>query len=124
MADIRIKDLTNTAISTAADDYLALDGATNGSRKMLADTLMAPVGTLSNLTTTDKTDLVSAINEVDADLTDVKADLSEQTRNLCDIDGFVKGSVTVSDGVVTGTAGAFHSAQFGGLLTTLTARLP
>lgn len=36
MANTRIKDLTTTATSAASDDYLALDGATNGTRKILA----------------------------------------------------------------------------------------
>jgi hypothetical protein len=36
MADIRIKDLATTATTTVSDDYLAIDGATNGTRKMSA----------------------------------------------------------------------------------------
>ena len=36
MADIRIKDLTTTASSTASDDFIAVDGATNGTRKLNA----------------------------------------------------------------------------------------
>ncbi len=36
---IRIKDLTTTASSPASDDYLALDGATNGTRKIAASSL-------------------------------------------------------------------------------------
>lgn len=36
MADIRIKDLATTATTSASDDYLALDGSTNGTRKILA----------------------------------------------------------------------------------------
>ena len=36
MADIRINALTNTATSAASDDYLALDGSANGTRKILA----------------------------------------------------------------------------------------
>lgn len=36
MANTRIKDLSTTAASAANDDYLALDGATNGTRKILA----------------------------------------------------------------------------------------
>jgi hypothetical protein len=36
MADIRIKDLATTATSAASDDFMALDGATNGTRKMSA----------------------------------------------------------------------------------------
>ena len=38
MADIRIKDLATTAFSTAADDFLAVDGTTNGTRKLSAAT--------------------------------------------------------------------------------------
>lgn len=36
---VRIKDLTTTATSPASDDYLALDGATNGTRKITASSL-------------------------------------------------------------------------------------
>jgi hypothetical protein len=36
MADIRFKDLTTTASTTAADDFFAADGATNGTRKLSA----------------------------------------------------------------------------------------
>ena len=33
---VRIKDLTTTATEAASDDYVAIDGATNGTRKILA----------------------------------------------------------------------------------------
>ena len=36
MANIRIKDLANTAASTASDDFLGVDGTTNGTRKLSA----------------------------------------------------------------------------------------
>ena len=36
MADIRIKDLTTTASSSASDDFIAVDGTTNGTRKLNA----------------------------------------------------------------------------------------
>jgi len=36
MADIRIKDLASTATTTASDDFMAVDGTTNGTRKMNA----------------------------------------------------------------------------------------
>jgi hypothetical protein len=36
MADIRIKDLATTAASSASDDYVAIDGASNGTRKLSA----------------------------------------------------------------------------------------
>ena len=34
MANIRIKDLSTTASSTASDDFFGVDGATNGTRKL------------------------------------------------------------------------------------------
>lgn len=37
MANTRIKDLTTTASQAANDDYLAIDGATNGTRKIKAN---------------------------------------------------------------------------------------
>lgn len=36
MSNIRIKDLTTTASSPASDDYLPLDGTSNGTRKIKA----------------------------------------------------------------------------------------
>jgi hypothetical protein len=36
MADIRIKDLPTTASLTASDDFIAIDGTTNGTRKLSA----------------------------------------------------------------------------------------
>jgi len=38
MADIRIKDLASTATTTASDDFMAVDGTSNGTRKMSAAT--------------------------------------------------------------------------------------
>ena len=38
MADIRIKDLATTASTTALDDFMAVDGTTNGTRKLSAAT--------------------------------------------------------------------------------------
>ncbi len=40
MAEIRIKDLANTTTSSAADDYIALDGTAQGTRKILASELV------------------------------------------------------------------------------------
>ena len=36
MSNIRIKDLETTATSASSDDYVAIDGTTNGTRKILA----------------------------------------------------------------------------------------
>lgn len=37
MANQRIKDIPDTATSAASDDYLVIDGATNGTRRISAD---------------------------------------------------------------------------------------
>ena len=37
MGAYRIKDFVTTATSPANDDYIAIDGSTNGTRKILAD---------------------------------------------------------------------------------------
>ena len=44
-----------------------------------ADTNATAIGTLANLTTTEKSNLVGAINEVNADVSDVKEDLEQET---------------------------------------------
>lgn len=43
MATRRIKEITNTATTFASDDFIALDGATQGTRKMDKDDLIAEV---------------------------------------------------------------------------------
>lgn len=57
MADIRIKDITTTATSTANDDYLAMDGSTNGTRKILADAFALSSSLATVATTGDYDDL-------------------------------------------------------------------
>lgn len=47
-ADVRIKNLANTTTSPASDDYVAVDGTTNGTRKMLLST--ATISTSGNIT--------------------------------------------------------------------------
>lgn len=36
MSNIRIKDIETTATAASSDDYVAIDGTTNGTRKILA----------------------------------------------------------------------------------------
>jgi len=58
MADVRIKDLTTTATAPASDDFVALDGATNATRKLDASTLVqaaAAFGTDNRLLRSDGT---------------------------------------------------------------------
>lgn len=47
MSNIRIKDLTTTATSPSNDDYIALDGSTNGTRKILASNMASDDTTYS-----------------------------------------------------------------------------
>lgn len=51
--DIRIKDLTNTALEMASDDYIGIDGLTNGSRKIPFSGIMDSLD--SRLATANKT---------------------------------------------------------------------
>jgi hypothetical protein len=67
MADIRIKDLTSPASSTASDDFIAVDGTTNGTRKLNA---FSPTfggnatvtGTLTGNSTITGANLISSVN--------------------------------------------------------------
>ena len=45
MSTTRIKDISATAVTAASDDYLALDGATNGTRKIKASDIGGGGGT-------------------------------------------------------------------------------
>ncbi len=48
MPTTRIKDLSTTTTSAASDDYVALDGLTNGTRKMLGSKLVAAVASTTD----------------------------------------------------------------------------
>lgn len=50
MADSRINAFATTATSAASDDYLALDGTTNGTRKALWSALVAAPGAIGGTT--------------------------------------------------------------------------
>jgi hypothetical protein len=79
MADIRIKDLTTPASSTASDDFIAVDGTTNGTRKLNAfsptfggnatvtgtlttngGVIIPAAGSISTLTSTNATHVANA----------------------------------------------------------------
>lgn len=64
MANINLTDSSNIKVVQNGSD-ISLDFTAGGQ----VATNTTNIGTLANLTTTDKTDLVSAINEVDADTT-------------------------------------------------------
>ena len=63
-----------TDISNIEDDVSGLQTTVSGHT--------TSIGTLANLTTTEKSNLVGAINEVNEDVSDVKEDLAEVTDSL------------------------------------------
>ena len=68
--------------------------------------LETKIGNLSELTTTEKTNLVGAINEVDGDVTDLKADLSEVNTALGIVESTNKfNPATAVEGYSIGTSG-------------------
>lgn len=62
-------------------DMSRIDAGIYGA-KSLADVNESAIGTLANLSTTAKTDLVSAINEVDGDVATNTANISTNTSNI------------------------------------------
>ena len=69
---IRIKDLTTTASSPASDDFIALDGATNGTRKI-------PASDIGGGGTSD--DITNESNVSGATVTGALNSLSDQLAN-------------------------------------------
>ena len=107
MANIKVKDLTDTASITITDEMMVLtDSNTNlvqnitvgdlltniissdgdnvitqgTDNKLFVEDLSGNIGNLANLTTTNKTSLVDAINEVDGDIGDL-SNLTTTARN-------------------------------------------
>lgn len=68
MATTRVKDISSTATSLASDDYIAVDGATNGTRKMVRGSIYTDVAAAFTgaPTTYDICPLNSGTNKVDA----------------------------------------------------------
>lgn len=65
MATVRLKDLAKTATSMASDDYLGVDGATNGTRKMTSGSLKTDLAAaFSGAPTTYKLAPLNASNKV------------------------------------------------------------
>lgn len=62
MADIRIKDLATTAAASSADDYIAIDGTTNGTRKLSAATPSFTTSVTVPLIVASGSDTATAVN--------------------------------------------------------------
>jgi hypothetical protein len=70
-----------TYLTDYNQDMSRIDAGIYGA-KSLADVNESAIGTLANLSTTAKTDLVSAINEVDGDVATNTANISTNTSNI------------------------------------------
>lgn len=89
MANVRIKDITTTASAPAADDYLAIDGATSGTRKVLAKDLQT------------ETDTTLSISGKAADAKAVGDNITNLKSNLSDISGLLPLTMTQGKFIVT-----------------------
>lgn len=73
MANVRIKDITTTASALNDDDYLAIDGATAGSRKILAKDLQTETDTTLSVSgkAADAKATGDSLTELKEDLTNI-----------------------------------------------------
>ena len=117
MADIRIKDLATTATTTASDDFMAVDGATNGTRKLSAATpaFLTSVTTPS-LTSPASTNLTLTSGLVGTNKVNFPDTLTASSSTA--------GAVTIGNGSAAtnvaiggGNINAGGTGTFGGLLT-------
>jgi hypothetical protein len=128
----------NTVIKQLWTKILSGSGSSAELTQALADivilkgqmtTVISNIGTLSNLTTTAKTNLVAAINEIDADLTALSTSIGNLST-LNNAPGVTTQATTVVGAIndrqpvwkkpTTITVGASQAAPFNNLETTLT----
>ena len=65
MATTRIKDITTAATTFSSDDFVAIDGATSGTRKMAKDDLITEVGTGLSGTYLEESNNLSDVDSLD-----------------------------------------------------------
>lgn len=108
MANTRIKDISKTATSIASDDYLALDGATNGSRKMVRSSVYTDLAAafVAQPTTYKLAPLNSVTNKIEATYLPTSGDTPKGEWNAN------TNSPTLIDG--TGTAGDYYDVTTAG----------
>lgn len=108
MANSRIKDISTTAASAANDDYLVIDGTTNGTRKIAASNIGETIHDFtSSLTPSIDSRGVSGnyFYIVPSDSADLTMD------NALKIKGYLANSSTVSYPLISGTVSVL-STQF------------
>ena len=67
MPNVRISELSSTATQTSNNDYLAIDSQTNGTRKILVDSLVGDIKDDVAANTQDITDLKEDLSEMQSD---------------------------------------------------------
>ena len=106
MADIRIKDLATTASVTASDDFMAVDGTTNGTRKLSAATpSFATSVTTPSLTSPASTPLTLGLGTGGTALT-----LASST-----LEATFAGNVITGDVISLGSLGSIATSAYRGI---------
>jgi len=97
MADIRIKDLATTATTTASDDFMAVDGTTNGTRKMnaAAPAFLTSVTTPS-LTSPASTNLTLGLGTGGTALTLTNSTLAATFAGAVNVTGVLSSTGTIN----------------------------
>lgn len=108
MATTRIKDISSTVTSLASDDYVAVDGATNGTRKMVRGSIYTDVAAAFTgaPTTYDICPLNSGTGKIDATYLPTSGDTPKGEWNAS------TNSPSLIDG--TGTAGDYYDVTTAG----------
>ena len=129
MADKRIKDLATTATSPAGDDFIAIDGATNLTRKIAADSFLqegdvVPSPTFVYDGTAGTTEFI--VGDIPSSWQDSNSDLTQLSIGISvtAIGGFafrdcygLTGSLTIPNSVTTIGTFAFSNTGHNGGLT-------
>jgi len=122
MADIRIKDLATTATTTASDDFMAVDGSTNGTRKMnaAAPAFLTSVTTPS-LTSPAATNLTLGLGTGGTALTLTSSTLAATFAGAVTVSSTTAasanaGALVIAGGISAGNTGSAAS-YFGGNVT-------
>lgn len=108
MATTRIKDISTTVTSLASDDYIAVDGATNGTRKMVRGSIYTDVASAFTgaPATYDICPLNSGTGKIDATYLPTSGDTPKGEWNAS------SNSPTLADG--SGVAGDYYDVTTAG----------
>ena len=105
MANKRILDETTASVA-ASDDYLYIDGATNGSRKITPENIVLN-STTAQLLTQHIADATQEVGEIEDDITDIKADLGD----LSELETTDKSNLVAAINEVAGGSGSGLTAD-------------